>query len=158
MVCSTKRRNPLAVLGENLEDLLRAHVLVDDLLHKTLLQNPATSDANAATAPPQHHPGTHFGAPVSGHATATSSGQQLPEECHPPSDTLPYQTLAASDLHQPRLPQWSGHDWLLSTRAHDKRDSHRGGVVVVRSKCNRSVFVDTTARMHLIMEVMWMWT
>ena len=26
-----------------------------------------------------------------------------------------------------------------------------GGMVVVRTMCNRSVFVDTTARMHLIM-------
>ena len=29
-----------------------------------------------------------------------------------------------------------GHDWLLSPRAHDKRDSHRGRVVVVVLTCD----------------------
>ena len=50
--------NPLALLGENLEDLLHAHVLVDDLRFKTL-QSPVQgedladhyTDAAAATPP-----------------------------------------------------------------------------------------------------------
>ena len=71
------------------------------------------------------------------------------------SPIIGQKTPASSQLHQPSLPQGSGPDWLLSPRAIDKRASHRGGVavvavvavvvVVVRTKCNRSVFVDTTA-------------
>ena len=60
---------PLAVLGENLEDLLHAHVLVDDLLHKTL-QNSALGEdqedhhSDGKTMPCSlHHPGTHLVAP-----------------------------------------------------------------------------------------------
>ena len=63
--------------------------------------------------------------------TATSSRQQILKECRPSPDQArcPSKPLAVSQLHQPCLPQGSGHDWLLSPR--DQRDSHRGGVVVV---------------------------
>ena len=67
------------------------------------------------------------------HQTDKSSGQQLPRERRPSLDSsrCTCRPLASSELHQPCLPQGSGLDWLLSPRAHDKRASHRGRVVVV---------------------------
>ena len=92
--------------------------------------------------------------------TVESSGQQLPKECRPSSDqhAAPAESLASSQLHQPSHPQGSGLDWLLSPRAHDKRASHRVGVVVVvvvvvvvRTLCTACVSLHTRRRcMHLI--------
>ena len=65
------RQEPITVLGENLEELLQNPVLVEDLLHKTP-ENPSREKSLTTETPtfasrpstPQHHPGTHFGAPV----------------------------------------------------------------------------------------------
>ena len=59
--------------------------------------------------------------------THKSSGQQLPKERRPSLDSsrCTCRPMASSSLHQPSLPQGSGPDWLLSSPAHDKRDSHR---------------------------------
>ena len=65
--------------------------------------------------------------PKGGDARRSSPpGQLLRGECHPLSDRL-----AAPAVSLASLPQRSGPDWPLSSRSHDKRDSHGGNVVVV---------------------------
>ena len=75
--------------------------------------------------------------------TDKSSGQQLPRERRPSSDSsrCACRPLAASWLHQPSPPQLSRPDWLLSSRSHDKRDSHGGSVVVWLLLCDVVVVV-----------------
>ena len=74
------------------------------------------------------------------HATATSSGQQLPKECRPSSDPArcpcrplgpPATVTPGRLLVSPVSPRKGRTNWLLSPSATTRRPAPGGGVVVV---------------------------
>ena len=146
-------RNPTSLQDHrDVHDRKNHPVLVDNLLHKTL-ENPSREKNLRTNRHPtpdntireptlglpgavpdkenvrrsifctaQHHAQhTHTTRTPHPHTNTGASRAQSASAC----------LLAASQLHQPSLPQGSGTDWQLSPRAHDKRDSLRGGVVVL---------------------------
>ena len=103
------------------------------------------------------------------HATATSSGQQLPKECRPSSDPArcpcrplgpPATVTPGRLLASPVSPLKGQTDWVLSPSTTTRWPAPGGGwwwwwwcvavccgvVVVVLTRCNDDVCVDTVAR------------